>query len=374
MGAERDGSLAPLFSRVATGDLRSSAWQRQETFPQFEAGGAVREGRILVSATQNRFLDLLKARRAHPVIVAHRGNSCHAPENTIEAARLAWQAGAQAWEIDVQLTRDGVPVVLHDETLTRTTDVAIRFAGDPRRRDGYRLCDFDFEEARSLDAGSWFVAAQGGHGSARSFNTLDRLEPSQVELYRSGGVQVPSLAEALDFTNANDWLVNIEIKSFPEGATGLVSRVLEIVEATDTAPRVLISSFDHRDVSLANARERAYSLGILTATPLCRTAEYATRLVGAETVHVSTEVIGAETISYRQRALAQALNLDLIDELRKSDIPLLVYTVNEHGPGSLARHLAELGINGIFTDDPTGLLCDFEINLSGRPTGTLASR
>jgi len=327
-----------------------------------------------VSATQNRFLDLLKARCGHPVIVAHRGDSYHAPENTLEAGRLAWQGGAHAWEIDVQLSRDGVPVVLHDESLARTTDVAIRFAGDPRGRDGYRLCDFDFDEVQSLDAGSWFAAAQGGHRSARSFNTLDRLEPSQVELYRSGRVKVPSLAEALSFTGANDWLVNIEIKSFPSGAAGLLARVIEVVKETDTDQRVLFSSFDHCDVSLANAGERAYALGILTATPLCRTAEYAATFVGAETVHVSREVIGAGTIAYRNLAQAQSLRLDLIAELRKSGLPLLVYTVNELGPGSLARHLAELGVNGIFTDDPTGLLRDLDINPSVSPTGALADR
>ena len=68
----------------------------------------------------------------------------HAPENTLEAARLGRQAGAEAWELDVQLTRDGVAVVLHDESLSRTTDVAARFPGDPRGRDGYRVTDFDW--------------------------------------------------------------------------------------------------------------------------------------------------------------------------------------------------------------------------------------
>src|SRR5277367_6919432 len=97
------------------------------------------------SRTENRFFALLKSPRNHPVIVAHRGDSYHAPENTLEAARLAWEAGAPAWEFDVQLTRDGVPVILHDESLLRTTNVATRFAGDPRGRDGFRIADFDFE-------------------------------------------------------------------------------------------------------------------------------------------------------------------------------------------------------------------------------------
>src|SRR5690242_16686952 len=94
----------------------------------------------------NRFLTLLRSPRECPVIVAHRGDSYHAPENTLEAARRGWQSGAEAWELDVQLTRDSVPVVLHDESLLRTTDVAARFADDPRGRDGFRVADFDFDE------------------------------------------------------------------------------------------------------------------------------------------------------------------------------------------------------------------------------------
>src|SRR5947208_17127210 len=105
------------------------------------------------SRSENRFLALLRSPRDHPVIVAHRGDSFHAPENTLEAARLGWEAGAEAWELDVQSTRDGVPVVLHDASLLRTTDVAARFAGDPRGRDGFRVSDFDFDEIRTLDAG-----------------------------------------------------------------------------------------------------------------------------------------------------------------------------------------------------------------------------
>ena len=154
--------------------------------------------------------------RDRPLIIAHRGDSFHAPENTLEAARLGWEAGADAWELDVQLTRDGVPVVIHDESLLRTTDVAARFAGDPRGRDGFRVSDFDFDEVRSLDAGSWFVADDGGPRSARDFGTLDRLDPADIDHFRSGSVLIPTLEEALIFTKEQDWLVNVEIKSFPE--------------------------------------------------------------------------------------------------------------------------------------------------------------
>ena len=134
--------------------------------------------------SNNRFLALLRARGADPVIVAHRGDSIRAPENTLEAGRLAWQAGAAAWEIDVQLTRDNVPVVLHDESLLRTTDVAARFPDDPRGRAGFRVGDFDYDEIRKLDAGSWFVAADGGSAPrvllARSSTSRRRRSHSTV--------------------------------------------------------------------------------------------------------------------------------------------------------------------------------------------------
>src|SRR5262245_3692480 len=87
-------------------------------------------------------------REGRPMIVAHRGDSYRAPENTIEAARLGFEAGADAWELDVRLTADGVPVVIHDATLARTTDVARRFAGDPRAGLGFPVAAFTWVEIR----------------------------------------------------------------------------------------------------------------------------------------------------------------------------------------------------------------------------------
>ncbi len=308
-----------------------------------------------VLGSSNRFLGLLKSSETRPILVAHRGDSFHAPENTLEAARLAWELGAEAWELDVQLTRDGVPVVLHDESLLRTTDVAARFAGDPRAKDGFRVIDFDFEEVRSLDAGSWFVAADGGPRSARDFNTLDQLDAARIEHYRSGRVVIPTLAEALTLTRELDWLVNVEIKSFPEQPPALIDRVLDVIAATDTAERTLISSFDHNDIFADRHPGRRYALGILTVTPLYRIGDYATRMVGADTVHVSTEILGADAVSYRRQRSARALRYDLVAELKHAGIPLLAYTVNHQADGDLARHLAEIGVDGLFTDDPSGV-------------------
>jgi glycerophosphoryl diester phosphodiesterase len=302
----------------------------------------------------------LKAQHSRPVIVAHRGDSFHAPENTLEAARLAWQAGADAWELDVQITRDGVPVVFHDDSLIRTTNVACRFERDPRATGGYRVSDFDFSEIRTLDAGSWFVAIDGGPRSARAFGTLDKLAPDSAALYRSGRVTIPTLQEALVLTEELNWLVNVEIKSFPERPTRIVERVLDLIHETGTASQALISSFDHADVAAANRPGRRHALGILTTTPLYRTQDYATRLVGADTVHVSAEVLGSDSIAYRRQPGRHSLRNELVSELKNHDTPILVYTVNAHRRGSLAEHLSDIGVDGLFTDDPGGLKLFFE--------------
>jgi glycerophosphoryl diester phosphodiesterase len=294
----------------------------------------------------------LRSHRAHPVIVAHRGDSFRAPENTLEAARLGWESGASAWELDVQLTRDGVPVVLHDESLLRTTDVARKFAGDPRGDDGFHVADFDFDEVRALDAGSWFVSEYGGPRSARDFGTLARLDHADLKHYASGRVLIPTLSEALVFTTEHDWLVNVEIKSFPERPRASVAPVLSVIDETQTATRVLISSFDHRDVAAANVRGREYALGILAMTPLFQAERYVPDIVGADTIHLSADVVGSETVAYRRSHAPEFLEGNLLAELIRCGIPALVYTVNDFGPGSLAEHLAAIGVAGLFTDDP----------------------
>jgi glycerophosphoryl diester phosphodiesterase len=314
----------------------------------------------------NRLLDLLKSRRERPVVLAHRGDSYHAPENTLEAARLAWDTGADAWELDVQLTRDGVAVVIHDETLTRTTDVAVRFPTDPRGCHGFRLSDFDWNEVRDLDAGSWFVDENGETRSARDFGTLETIGGDRRNLYRSGAIHVPTLVDCLRLTADLDWLVNVEIKSFPQDLSNLIEAVLNAVEQTGMASQVLLSSFDHRDIARVShllggaARDlRPIALGVLVATPLARPHEYLPPIVRADTYHVSADCLGAGSISYRDRRDARALRVAEIGELKAHGAPLLVYTVNEHGPGSLASHLAELGIDGLFTDDPGGMIRSF---------------
>jgi glycerophosphoryl diester phosphodiesterase len=100
-----------------------------------------------------------------PTLIAHRGASAYAPEHTLEAYRLAIKQGADFVEPDLQITRDGVLVCLHDTTLERTTNVRQVFPDRGREVNGRKtwpVADFTLEEVQKLDAGSWMGARFAG--------------------------------------------------------------------------------------------------------------------------------------------------------------------------------------------------------------------
>ncbi len=155
-----------------------------------------------------------------PVLnVAHRGASAYAPENTLAAFDLALQMGADGVELDVKLTRDGVPIILHDEAVDRTTD-------------GHGLItDMMLAEVKRLDAGSWF-------------------DP------RFRGERIPTLAEALGRVGSRG-IVNVELKVLYERIEGLEPAVLAVVEDSGSTDRVLFSSFNPlalREMAALNPR------------------------------------------------------------------------------------------------------------------------
>src|SRR5947209_470054 len=100
-----------------------------------------------------------------PTLIAHRGASAYAPEHTLEAYRLAMKQGADFVEPDLQITKDGVLVCLHDTTLERTTDVRTVFPDRSREVKGRKtwpVADFTLEEVQRLDAGAWMGARFAG--------------------------------------------------------------------------------------------------------------------------------------------------------------------------------------------------------------------
>ena len=300
----------------------------------------------------SRFREIFRNKSAQGLVIAHRGASSLAPENTLPAAALGKASGAVAWEFDVHLSRDGVPVVIHDESLLRTTDVAEKYPEDPRASRGYLVADFDFNELMTLDAGSWFLNPAGVHRSASDFGTLDLISPAVSELIRRQSVRIPTLTEALQWTRAEDWLANVELKSYPHFDPHLTNAVLKAIAEMDTPENIWISSFDHREIRRVVDMAPWIATAALCATPIGRPAQYVHEVLGVDALHVSAEVIGSRSLAYMQASGPQSLALNEILELRARGIPLLVYTVNET---ELATHLFQAGVPAIFSDVPARL-------------------
>ena len=267
----------------------------------------------------------------------------------------AWRAGADAWELDVQLTRDGVPVVVHDRSLLRTTNAAERFPADPRAAHGLQVCQFDFEEIRVLDAGGWFLADRPSSRNAAAFGTRSLLDPEDVCLFGSGTVRVPSLREALELTARLDWLVNVELKTFWEQNSVLLDAVLKEVRRLALIDRVLLSSFDHRALAQAREAEPGIATGVLTDSPLQAPGRYVAEIVQGDCYHASAAVLGAEGRGSCDRRASERLDRETLRALRDQGLSVLVYTVNDIRPGGVADQLARAGVDGLFTDNPRGM-------------------
>lgn len=236
---------------------------------------------------------------ALPRLIAHRGLSAQAPENTLAAVRAAHTAGCQWVELDVQLLGDGTPVIWHDSTLKRCSD-------------GHgRLATLDLAKARRLDVGAWFGDTFRGERMA----TLDEMLALLVEL---------------------DMGVNMELKvtsrrSGSELAEAVIPRLLDALPPQ----RLIVSSFDA--VALRQARSLADAsllpIGVLTESvpqkwqPLCEGLD-------AYSIHTDWTRLTAK------RA----------DEIKAAGYRLLCYTAND--PAAFADRW-RWGVDGAISDDPT---------------------
>ena len=139
-----------------------------------------------------------------PVNIAHRGASAYAPEHTLAAYELAIEMGADYVEQDLQLTRDGVLICMHDTTLNRTTDVeqvfpdcAVEVVVRGDMRQVWRVADFTLEEIKTLDAGSWFSEEFAGTRVPTFQEAIDLVQ-GKTGMYPE--TKAPAEYEALGFT------------------------------------------------------------------------------------------------------------------------------------------------------------------------------
>ena len=167
--------------------------------------------------------------------IAHRGARSLAPENTLAAIEKAWQIGAHGVEVDISVTADGELILFHDDLLTRTTDAHLIYpdrTNDP-------VTSFTLKELRRLDAGSWFVRSD-------PLGEIANGNVSSTERMAMDGLQIPLLADVLDYVKKKGWYINLELKKLPPPQTDfpVVKRVLELLEISRfPTDNLAISSF-----------------------------------------------------------------------------------------------------------------------------------
>ncbi len=222
-------------------------------------------------------------------IWAHRGASAEAPENTLAAFRLAEEAGADGIEMDVHLTRDGHPVIIHDDTVDRTTDGRGRVQW------------LSLRQVRRLDAGSWFAPEFAGE-------------------------KVPILEEVLAWAKGRLRL-NLEIKASAAGRA-VLERLRDFPDC-----QVVISSFDHS--LLEELRRKAAELPLAF---LIDSRHWRRGLKRAS-------ACAAESINPRFSLVSQPL----VASSHRLGLAVYPWTVDD---GQVLRRLRRAGIDGIFSNCP----------------------
>ncbi|MFC7405262.1 glycerophosphodiester phosphodiesterase family protein [Georgenia alba] len=242
-----------------------------------------------------------------PDIIGHRGSAGTAPENTVPSMRDARTAGSELFEIDLQLSSDGVPFLFHDATPGRTTDVEDVF---PERADDH-ITSFTWDELSRLDAGSYF-------GTPFDGTRIPHLDAAARQARGSTGV-------------------NIEVKE-PAASPG-VEQVLAESLATDPdwqrllrQDKLVVSSFDVG--SLEAFHELAPHVPVLPIV---------SELPDDETLASWAEYAGGVVTDYRNLEAAD------VDRVHALGLDLATYTVND--PESM-QHLTDLGVDRIITDFP----------------------
>lgn len=230
-----------------------------------------------------------------PLWIAHRGGGAAAPENTLAAIRTGAAAGFRMVEFDVMLSRDGVPLLIHDETLERTTDGA------------GLVCEHDFADLQRLDAGSWHGPAFAGEG-------------------------LPALEQALDLLLALNLDVNIEIKparGFEQATGETAARLIAARWPAERRPP-LLSSFDFPALDAARRVAPQLPRGLLfEEVP----EDWRAQMQAHDAISLHCD--------------HSRLSADRLRDIVAAGVPVLCYTVND---AARAAALVAAGVSGLFTD------------------------
>jgi glycerophosphoryl diester phosphodiesterase len=227
-------------------------------------------------------------------IIAHRGSSKAAPENTKEAFKQAIKDQADGIELDVHLTADNQVVVIHDPTIDRTS-----------KGKGF-IKDLSLNELKEYDFGSYFD---------ESFK----------------GEKILTLSEALEIIKDFD-LINIEIKKGYNINQGIGEKVLKSIEKYEFKNEIIISSFNHQSLKIIKELKNDIKIAPLLYARLNKPWEYAINL-GAEYLHLYYKLV----------------NKEIIEQCHQQGIKVNVFTVDEKYD---LNKMIEYNVDGIITNYP----------------------
>jgi len=243
-----------------------------------------------------------------PLVIAHRGYSQIAPENTLPSFKLAMEAGADLVELDYYHSKDGKLVVIHDSTLDRTTDATSRWAQKKIKPDSKTAA-----ELQSLDAGSWF-------------------DPKYA------GTRIPLLADALD-TIQKGGVTLIERKAGPAPAC------IDLLRDKGLINKVIVQSFDWGYLRAFHQQEPKQVLGALgPPSLLCDGTKPSgiAKELSAKWLDMLQET-GAKVAVWSDKVSREAVAL-----AHQRGLKVWVYTVNDP---ALANKLLDMGVDGLITNN-----------------------
>ncbi|WP_443662518.1 glycerophosphodiester phosphodiesterase [Clostridium sp.] len=229
---------------------------------------------------------------------AHRGASGYFPENTMLSFRKAIELGATGIETDVQMTSDGVLVLIHDENVDRTTN-------------GTGLVkNFKFVDLNKLDAGSWF-----------NDNYNNEM--------------IPTVEQLIILAKENNIILNLEIKNGEVTYPGIEEKLIEMIYKYNYVDKVILSSFNHYSMVHCKEISKKIKTGLLYMAGLYHPEEYC-KYTGADALH----------------PYYISINKEIIDDAKKDGILVNPFTVNTQ---EAMEKLIEAGVSGIITNYPDKL-------------------
>ena len=249
------------------------------------------------------------------LIIGHRGASAVAPENTMAAFREALAVGADGIEFDVRLTRDGVPVVIHDSTLRRT-------GGLP-----HRIADLTSAEISRIDVGSWFAQKKGFPPGTFANET------------------VPSLAELFTLFQTNNSTLYLEMKcDSPSEQRPLAEACVRVIDEHSLKERVVVECFQLPALKIL----KEIDPDIKTVALFEPSFKNPSVLSDQRILNQATEV-GAAALALHHRLARESL----VQKAKSAGLHVAVWTVDD--PAWIERAQA-IGIDALITNNPAAML------------------